>query len=149
MCTYELAKLLEGTGVTVNIVEPGFVATNLGRNSGSLLLSLEYKMMRPIQISAKKGTTTSVYLASAPEVEGVTGKRFYRHRETETSTSYDQQRRRSSWDVTVNLLGLASTYRGHVVKREIMRKELAAFTSLEARLGRSICSSPSLKQEYQ
>lgn len=107
MYTYELARRLEGSRVTVNVVEPGFVSTNLARNSGSLILSLGYKMMRPIQISAKKGAETSAYLASAPELEGVTGKCFHKPRETETSPiSYDQQTQERLWDATMTLLGL-------------------------------------------
>jgi NAD(P)-dependent dehydrogenase (short-subunit alcohol dehydrogenase family) len=111
MYTYELARHLEESGVTVNVLEPGFVATNLGRNSGSLLLSLGYRMMRPIQISAKKGAETSVYLASAPEVESVTGKCFSKLRETETSpVSHDQQVQRRLWGATMELLGLNSIH---------------------------------------
>jgi NAD(P)-dependent dehydrogenase (short-subunit alcohol dehydrogenase family) len=107
MYTYELAGRLEGSGVTANVVEPGFVATNLGRNSGSLLLSLGFKMMRPIQVSARKGAETSVYLASAPDVEGVTGKCFAKLQETRTSQlSYDQEMQGRLWNVTVELLGL-------------------------------------------
>ena len=111
MYTYELARRLEGTGVTANVVRPGFAATNLGRNSGSLLLSLSYKMVRPIQISAKKGAETPVFLASAQEVEGVTGKCFSKMQETDTSAlSYDQQVQRRLWDATVELLGLTSVH---------------------------------------
>ncbi len=107
MYTYELARRLKGSGVTANVVEPGFVSTNLGRNSGSLLIALGYAMMRPIQISAQKGAETSVYLASASELESVTGKCFYKLRETETAPiSYDQQTQRRLWDVTAQLLGL-------------------------------------------
>jgi NAD(P)-dependent dehydrogenase (short-subunit alcohol dehydrogenase family) len=105
--TYELARRLEGTGVTANVVEPGFVATNLARNSGSLLYSLGFSVMRPFQVSAKKGAETSVYLASAHEVEGVTGKCFSKLRETTTARiSYDRQTQRLLWDATVRLLGL-------------------------------------------
>ena len=108
MYTYELARRLEGSGVTANVAEPGFVSTNLGKNSGSLLLSLGYRMMRPIQISAKKGASTSVYLAFASEVEHVTGKCFYKLHETETAPiSYDRQIQRRLWDATVKLLGLS------------------------------------------
>ncbi|WP_455283887.1 SDR family oxidoreductase [[Eubacterium] cellulosolvens] len=108
--TYELARRLAGTGITANVVEPGFVATNLGRNSGSHLYSLVHRMMRPFQISAKKGAETSVYLASAHEVEGVTGKCFSRLRETTTAqVSYDQQMQGHLWDATVELLGLPAT----------------------------------------
>lgn len=55
MLTYELARRLEGTRVTVNVLEPGFVATNLGKNSGSLRFAIMFKLTRPIQINAKKG----------------------------------------------------------------------------------------------
>jgi NAD(P)-dependent dehydrogenase (short-subunit alcohol dehydrogenase family) len=107
MYTYELAESLQNTGVTVNVVEPGSVATNIGRNSGSGLLFLAYATMRPFQISAKKGSETIVYLASGAEVEGVTGKCFSRLRETTTAqVSYDQQMRKHLWDVTMRLLGL-------------------------------------------
>ena len=103
--TYELARRLEGTGVTVNAVLPGFVATNLGRNSGSRLSSLMFRLVRPFQISAKKGAETSVYLASSSEVEGVTGKCFSKIKETRTSpTSYTQKIQTLLWDATTKLL---------------------------------------------
>jgi len=107
MYTYELARRLEGTGVTVNTVEPGFVATNLGRNSGSLLYAVAYSLMRPFQISAKKGAETSVYLASAHEIEGITGKCFSKlHEITTAEISCDQQMQRVLWDTSLELLGL-------------------------------------------
>lgn len=110
--TYELARRLEGTGVTVNVVEPGFVATNLGRNSGSRLISLAFSMARPLQISAKKGAETSLYLASAPGVEGVSGKCFSKLKQTTTArVSYDQQIQRQLWDATMEMLGLTPTDR--------------------------------------
>jgi NAD(P)-dependent dehydrogenase (short-subunit alcohol dehydrogenase family) len=106
MYTYELARRLAGTGVTVNAVLPGFVATNLGRNSGSRRSSLMFRVVRPFQISAKKGAETSVYLASAREVEGVTGKCFSKGKETRTSpTSYNQNLQTRLWDATTKLLG--------------------------------------------
>ena len=108
MFTYELARRLEGTGVTVNVVEPGFAATNLGRNTGSLRSSIMFKMVRPIQISAKKGAETSVYLASSEEVKNVTGKCFTKMRETTTApTSYDQQLQKQLWNKTAELVGLS------------------------------------------
>jgi len=107
MYTYDLARRLEGTDVIANIALPGFAATNLGRNSGSLLYSLEYLIVRPFQISAKKGAETSIYLASSDEIEGVTGKCFSKMRETTTSQlSYDQQIQKQLWDKTIELLKL-------------------------------------------
>lgn len=109
MFTYELARRLEGTGVTVNVVHPSFAATNLGKNTESRRASLMFKLMRPFQISAKKAAETSVYLASSPEVEGVTGKYFRRKQEAISSpVTYDRQMQKRLWDVTVELLGLAS-----------------------------------------
>lgn len=109
MFTYELAKRLEGTGVTANVVEPGFAATNLGRNSGSLRSSIMFKLVRPMQISARKAAETSVYLASSDEVKDVTGKCFTKMHETTTAPiSYDQQLQRELWDKTEELLGLTS-----------------------------------------
>jgi len=109
MFTYELTTRLEGTGVTVNVVQPGFAATNLGKNTESRRASLMFKLMRPFQVSAKKAAETSVYLASSPEVEGVTGKYFKRKQEAISSPiSYDRQMQKRLWDLTAELLGLAS-----------------------------------------
>jgi len=105
MWTYELARHLQGTGVTANVVLPGFTRTNLGRNSW--LYSLGYLIVRPFQISAKKGAETSVYLASSDEIEGVTEKCFSKMHEITTSpASYDQQTQKQLWDKTIELLGL-------------------------------------------
>ncbi len=108
MYTYELAKRLESIGVTVNIVEPGFVATNLGKNSGSRLLSLVFSMTRPFQISAKKGADPIVYLASSDQVKDLTGKCFLKLREKTTAKiSYDREMQKLLWDATFELLGLS------------------------------------------
>jgi NAD(P)-dependent dehydrogenase (short-subunit alcohol dehydrogenase family) len=105
--TYELSRRLQGTGVTVNVVEPGFVATNLGNNSGSRLYSLAFLIARPFQISAKKAAETHVYLASSPKVDGITGKCFSELKETTTAqASYDQQTQRRLYDTTLELLRL-------------------------------------------
>lgn len=108
MFTYELARHLEGTGVTVNVLEPGFVATNIGKNSGSLLTTIMYKLVRPMQINAKKGSETSIYLASSDEVKYTTGKCFAKKQETNSApTTYDKQLQKAVWDETNEMLGLA------------------------------------------
>lgn len=72
LVTHELAKRLEGTGVTVNCLHPGVVATNLPHDWPAPL-----RMLYPlIGISPAKGAQTSIYLASSPEVEGINGKYF-------------------------------------------------------------------------
>jgi retinol dehydrogenase 14 len=105
--TYELSRRLQGTGVTVNVLMPGFVATNLGKNSGSLSSAIMFTMVRPMQISAKKGAETSVYLASSGEVVDVSGKCFAKKKEVETCPmSYDQEAQKRLWKETNKLLGL-------------------------------------------
>jgi NAD(P)-dependent dehydrogenase (short-subunit alcohol dehydrogenase family) len=105
--TYEWARRLDGTGVSVNVVEPGFVATNLGRNSGSLISSIMFSLVRPIQISPRKGAETSVYVATSDELEGVTGKCFAKLKEKpKAKSSYDGEIQRRLWDSTVDLLGV-------------------------------------------
>lgn len=107
MFTYELSRRLTGTGVTVNVLMPGFVATNLGKNSGSLRSAIMFTMVRPMQISAKKGAETSVYLASADEVKNVSGKCFAKKKEATTCpVSYDVSVQERLWSETVKLLKL-------------------------------------------
>jgi NAD(P)-dependent dehydrogenase (short-subunit alcohol dehydrogenase family) len=109
MFTYELARRLEGTGVTANVLMPGFVATNLGKNSGSLRSSIMFKMVRPMQINAKKGAETSVYLASSDEVRDVTGKCFAKKKESATCiASYDESLQKRLWNETTTMLNLSS-----------------------------------------
>lgn len=73
--TYELARRLEGTGVTANCLHPGFVATNFGRSNGGLFTPI-FRLFQMGAISPEEGAQTSIYLASSPEVEGVTDKYF-------------------------------------------------------------------------
>ncbi len=107
MYTYELARRLKDTGVTVNAVMPGFVATDLGKNSGSRLSAFMFSLVRPMQISASKGAETPVYLAFSDEVRTVTGKCFEKKAEATTCpVSYDEPLQGQLWDRTVEMLGL-------------------------------------------
>jgi NAD(P)-dependent dehydrogenase (short-subunit alcohol dehydrogenase family) len=109
MFTYELASRLKGSRVTVNVLMPGFTATNLGKSSGSLSSYIMFKMVRPMQQSAKKGAETSVYLASSDEVKDLTGKCFAKKKEvTSCPASYDEELQRRLWNKTESMLGLAS-----------------------------------------
>ena len=70
--TYELARRLEGTGITANALHPGLVASNILKNNG--ILGRFLNMVLGVKgISAKAGALTSVYAASSPEMEGVSG----------------------------------------------------------------------------
>lgn len=93
--------------MTVNVLMPGFVATNLGKNSGSLRSAIMFAMVRPMQISAKGGAETSVYLASADEVKDISGKCFAKKKEVEICPfSYDQKVQERLWNETIRLLKL-------------------------------------------
>ncbi len=107
MFTYYAARLLDDPGVTVNCLEPGFVATNLGRNSGSLIQSIAFGIMRPFQISPAKAAETPIYLALSSEVDCVTGKCFAKKAIVETpAESYDEGKQRLLYDTTIRILGL-------------------------------------------
>jgi len=109
--TLELARRLEGTGVTVNVVEPGFVATNLGRNSGSFLNSVMFTLVRPMQTTPEKAAENTVYAATSPELEGVTGKIFAKKQEKESPPfTHDEGVRRRLWEETLRLLGIDDTF---------------------------------------
>jgi len=103
--TYHLAKQIEGTGVTCNAVSPGFVATNLGKSSGSRMNSIMFGMMKPFQLTPTEGAETSLYVASAPELEGVSGRHFTKSQEKESSeVTYDVDLQERLWNVTEKLL---------------------------------------------
>src|SRR6266516_6906856 len=70
--TYELARRLQGTGVTANCLHPGFVATNFGQSSTAPVIHTAVKFISRFGISPEEGAKTSIYLASSPDVEGVT-----------------------------------------------------------------------------
>lgn len=73
--TVELARRLAGTGVTANALHPGVVATNIGNQNA--LMRLGYRLARPFMLSPEDGARTSIYLASSPEVAGVSGGYFF------------------------------------------------------------------------
>lgn len=84
--TRELARRLEGTNVTANTLNPGLVGSNFGRNNSGLMPKL-FKFMAPTMKSPQKGAETSIYLATSPEVEGVTGQYFSNSKHTIPSSA--------------------------------------------------------------
>ena len=104
--TYELARRLEGTRITVNALHPGFVATRFATNNG-VLARLARPLLDLFAISVEEGARTMVYLATSPEVEGMTGKYFYRQQAIPSSpASYDEEAARRLWEVTATMTGL-------------------------------------------
>jgi len=105
--TYELARRLEGTGVTANAVQPGFVATNLMTNMGALRYRLMDKLVRRFQITPKEGAETSVFAASSPDLVEVSGKYFDKNEVAQSSeVSYNQDLQKHLWKAASELLGL-------------------------------------------
>jgi retinol dehydrogenase-12 len=105
--TYELAKRLAGTKITVNALHPGFVATNLGADNLPVVGSLFKKVINLSAMSVEKGAQTSIYLASSPEVEGISGKYFVKCQPVQSSpVSYDQAAAQQLWDVSTQLVGV-------------------------------------------
>jgi NAD(P)-dependent dehydrogenase (short-subunit alcohol dehydrogenase family) len=104
--TYELARRLDGTGVTVNCLHPGAVATGLGFNNGVVAKAI-ISLLRPFIRTAEDGARTSIFLASSPAVEGVSGKYFVDCRERRSSpASNDQDAARRLWEVSAQLTGI-------------------------------------------
>ncbi len=101
--TYELARRLEGTRVTVNCVDPGGVRTNLGKTASGLPRVLA-TVFRPLFATPQKGAEPSIWLASAPELEGVTGRYFQKKKEKRSSPrSYDEGIAARLWEVSAEL----------------------------------------------
>ena len=103
--TYALAHRLEGIGVTVNALHPGFIATGFAHNNGSLY-DFGMKLISPFIRKPEQGAQTSIYLAASPEVEGVTGKYFVDCKPVQSSPlSYDMSLAGKLWQVSLELTG--------------------------------------------
>lgn len=102
--TYELARRLEGTGVTVNAMHPGFVRSGFGRNNTGLIAKI-FGAMQRFALTPEQGADTLIYLASSPEVEGVSGKYFTKRKAVPTSrASYDQATWEALWTLSERLI---------------------------------------------
>jgi NAD(P)-dependent dehydrogenase (short-subunit alcohol dehydrogenase family) len=100
--TYELARHLEGTGVTANCLHPGLVATRLFRSIPGFSA-----FAKVLGLSPKRGAETVIYLASSPEVEGITGHYFEdKHPVYSAVASYDQTAATQLWQASMKLLNL-------------------------------------------
>ncbi len=105
--TYELAHRLEGTGVTANALHPGFIASGFARNNG-LLYNFGMSVIGLFIRQPQQGAQTSIYLASSPEVEGVTGKYFVDCKEVRSNPlSYDKTLSEKLWQISSELTGMA------------------------------------------
>ncbi len=105
--TYELARRLDGSRVTANALHPGFTATGFGLNNGPLVRLGMRVVQRFGARTPEQGAETCIYLASSPEVEGVTGKYFFEKRAIESSpASYDRATAARLWDLSERMTHL-------------------------------------------
>jgi NAD(P)-dependent dehydrogenase (short-subunit alcohol dehydrogenase family) len=104
--TYELARRLEGTGITVNCVHPGPVKTEFTRKAGGFLGTIS-KFLRPIMKSPDAGARGPIYLATSPEVACVTGAYFVSCKQKRSAAmTYDRELAVKHWEISRRLTGL-------------------------------------------
>jgi NAD(P)-dependent dehydrogenase (short-subunit alcohol dehydrogenase family) len=102
--TYELASRLEDTGVTINALHPGLISSNFNSGTKGMTHFIAEVIYFFAGISAEKGARTTLYLATSPEVEGVSGKYFVDCKETPSSKrSYEATVRQRLWQVSQEL----------------------------------------------
>ncbi len=103
--TMELAGRLAGTGVTVNALHPGFTATGFAKNNGKVIAALVSVFAPLVARSPVKGAETSIYLASSPNVEGMTGKYFYDSQVISAAPqATDMVLARKLWDASTEMI---------------------------------------------
>ncbi len=101
--TYELARRIEGTGVTVNAVTPGPVATDFAKN-GNHPMNAVMPLLFRFATSAEKGAQTAISLASSPVFAGINGKVFYHQKELHSSRkSYNVALQKKLWQASEEL----------------------------------------------
>ena len=104
--TKELAQRLEGKGVTANAVAPGWVATNLSRNSGVF----SRFMMNLMAAKPAKGALTSIHVATAPEVGNITGKYFDQSQvKISSPESNEMEKAKRLWEILEKQTGIAKS----------------------------------------
>ena len=104
--TFELARKLEGTGVTANCLHPGVVATNIWPSDAPVVFRVVVGMMKPFMLNSTRGAAVSLYLATSPEVAAVSGKYFVKSKPVDPNPlSRDPQVRAEVWQWTETMIG--------------------------------------------
>jgi retinol dehydrogenase 14 len=108
--SYELARRLKDTSVTANALHPGVVSTSFGAEDPATVQRIFIPFLRPFMKSPAQGAATSIHVASAPELEQVTGRYFANnHPKKSSGPSYDQVTAARLWQVSADLVGLTTT----------------------------------------
>jgi NAD(P)-dependent dehydrogenase (short-subunit alcohol dehydrogenase family) len=110
--TNELARRLQSTGVTANSVHPGVVRTNFGSEDQAGFFRIISPLVRPFLKTPTQGAWTPIYLASSPDVEGITGQ-FFANRKPKTANraAGDVDVTARLWRVSTDLVGLTGSPR--------------------------------------
>lgn len=104
--TSALARRLAGSGITVNAVHPGVVASDFAKNTSGVL-GFAWGLIRPFLISPEDGAKTSLHVATASELEGVSGRYFAKCRETPSSAlSRDESLQERVWTLSRRQVGI-------------------------------------------
>jgi len=114
--TFELAHRLEGRGVTVNAVHPGFVETNLGKNNAGIFKPL-ISMLRIGGLTPQEAASYIIYLASSSEIADVSGSYFFKDKATASLAAYYEDSARLLWEVSAAKVGLKEPIAEEIVER--------------------------------
>ena len=107
MCGYVLARQLVGTGITVNALHPGITATTIVNNVAPPIARPFIGIIKRFLQTPEQGAQTALYLATSPEVEGVTGKYFIKSKQKPSvPISYDEVLQERVWNISADLVGL-------------------------------------------
>ena len=113
--TYELSHQMMGTHVTANALTPGMVATDIWKKVNRWLTPLINPIMQRIAQTPLEGAQTSIYLATSPDVEGVTGEYFANLQPIRSDPStYDRIAAQRLWERSLELVGMANSH-DHVI----------------------------------
>lgn len=105
--TRELARRIEGSGVTANCLHPGAVSTRLGTSNNGWLGRSVKTLLRPFFLTAEDGARTSLHVATVPALEGISGRYFAKQKEAKPSAaSTDPALAKRLWDESARLCGL-------------------------------------------
>jgi NAD(P)-dependent dehydrogenase (short-subunit alcohol dehydrogenase family) len=113
--TYALADKLKNTNITVNAFHPGLVNTDFGVKGVSSIHALVWKIMKNFGRSPAAAAQDAIYLATADEIKGVTGKYFHNKKEILSSTySYNKDFQNRLWEISLQLTKITSNEYGQI-----------------------------------
>ncbi len=99
-------RYFEETSITCNALHPGVVKTGIANKNSSFLVNTLWSVLKPFMLSLEKGAATSVYLASSPEVAGVSGNYYIKYKEKKSGKlTYDKTVAKKLWEVSAKLTG--------------------------------------------